>query len=332
MAATPKGLNHPLYVYFLLKWLDLHRWRSGSGQPLLNQSTINSIDVSIHTPDEQERVARILGALDDKIELNRQMNETLEATARAVFKSWFVDFDPVRAKLDGRQPHGMNAETAALFPERFEHVDGELVPAGWHKKPIRDVADLRNKSIKPNSQPDVIWEHYSIPAFDAAGRPAFDCGESIKSGKYKVPERSILVSKLNPDTPRVWCPDPDDWSTAICSTEFLPFIAKEPLNRTYLFELLKSSDMELAIAERASGSTGSRQRVRPDDLKSIETIVPSVEIAGKFELAVAPIHELTAANRRESQTLAELRDTLLPKLLSGELTVPAAEEVVEEVA
>jgi len=331
----PSRLDSRFLLYALLSkpvQQKLLSYSRGTTVPRVLKTDVTGLQIRLPSLQLQSAIARILGTLDDKIELNRRMNDTLEAIARAVFKSWFVDFDPVRAKLDGRAPHGMDADTAALFPERFEHVDGELVPAGWRLRELGNIASLQNKSIKPNQAPDKVWEHYSIPAFDASRRPSYDRGESIKSGKYAVPPECVPVSKLNPDTPRVWRPDPEEWSSAVCSTEFLPFVSKASINRAYLYELLRSDDMALAIAERATGSTGSRQRVRPADVASIAAIEPEVAVAGAFAEHVEPLHELAASNLRESQTLAELRDTLLPKLLSGELSVPAAEEAVEEVA
>ena len=117
--ANAKDGNDAKFLFYLLHTLRLNDWRTGSGQPLLNQTTLSQIPATIPPLSEQRRIANILGSLDDKIELNRQMNETLEAMARAIFKSWFVDFDPVRAKMEGREPVGMDAETAALFPSAF---------------------------------------------------------------------------------------------------------------------------------------------------------------------------------------------------------------------
>ena len=112
--------NDPRFLFYMLQTLHLNNYRVGSGQPLLNQTILSQIPTTIPDPSEQRRIAHILGTLDDKIELNRQINETLEATARAIFKSWFVDFDPVKAKIAGRKPSCMDTKTAALFPSAFQ--------------------------------------------------------------------------------------------------------------------------------------------------------------------------------------------------------------------
>src|SRR5690606_27701666 len=133
--------NDPRFLFYLLSTLSLNSWRAGSGQPLLNQDILSRIPASVPEPEEQRAIAHILGTLDDKIELNRRMSETLEAMARALFKSWFVDFDPVRAKAEGRDP-GLPKPLADLFPARL--VDSELgeIPEGWKVKCVDDEFEL----------------------------------------------------------------------------------------------------------------------------------------------------------------------------------------------
>ena len=133
--AEAKDNNDPLYFYHLLQSLNLNNFKAGSGQPLINQSILSSIKVSVPEYKEQKAIAAILGALDDKIELNRRTNATLETMARALFKSWFVDFDPVRTKSEGRHPFGMDSETAALFPSRLVPSALGVIPEGWEAKP-----------------------------------------------------------------------------------------------------------------------------------------------------------------------------------------------------
>jgi len=129
---------------------------------------------------EQRAIAHILGTLDDKIELNRRMNETLEGIARALFKSWFVDFDPVRAKAQGRQPAGMDAETAALFPDGFEDSPLGEIPRGWRVGKIGEVAALVRETVDPGAFPYEVFDHYSIPAFDEGQTPKSETGDSIQ--------------------------------------------------------------------------------------------------------------------------------------------------------
>jgi type I restriction enzyme S subunit len=320
------------FLCYALSQADINGYLSGSTMPKLTQGNMNRIQILTPPRPLQDAIARILGALDDKIELNRRMNETLESMARAIFKSWFVDFDPVRAKMDGQQPAGMNPETAALFPDSFEEQDGEMVPKGWEVGSLSQIADLQTKSVSPGSEPLREWEHYSIPAFDDGKQPARELGSEIKSNKYVVPANCILVSKLNPRFPRIWFPDIDDADASICSTEFMPFVPRKPEWRSFLHETVWSDSFQTEIQSRATGSTGSRQRVKPKEVAELPIVIPSVSATDALAQLTSPLHIRQLANIRASQTLADLRDTLLPKLLSGELRVPEAEKQVEEVA
>jgi len=300
-----------------------------SAQPNASASTMTK--APLHAPRnkaEQRAIAHILGTLDDKIELNQRMNATLEEMARAVFKSWFVDFDPVRAKLalsevegaEGRDT-GLPREIADLFPDGFEDSELGDVPEGWEVTGLHAVAVLKKESVKPMQAPAKLWEHYSIPAFDAGRAPAVETGANIKSSKYRVPTASILVSKLNPRFPRVWLPDVQDEEAAVCSTEFMSFVPLHYAWRPFLYELMKSDVVQRGIQERVTGSTGSRQRARPEDVAVMRIVVPSPELIETFGRIVGPLHEKTLNCICESRTLAALRDALLPKLISGELRV-----------
>jgi type I restriction enzyme S subunit len=212
--------SHPRFAYYFAKHFDFSAYNSGSAQPSLNRNFINPVEVSIPPLAEQQAIAHILGTFDDKIELTRKTNETLEAMAKALFKSWFVDFDPVRAKAEGRST-GLPAEISDLFPDSFEDSELGEIPSGWSVCEIDQVVNLRKDSIDPASAPDEIFDHYSIPAFDAGKYPVRELGSSIKSQKFLVGDGDLLVSKLNPSTPRVWIPFASSGSRAICSTEFL---------------------------------------------------------------------------------------------------------------
>ena len=155
------------FLYYLMQTLNLNSWRSGSGQPLLNQTTLSSIPVSVPSPLEQRRIAHVLGTLDDKIELNRRMNTTFEGMAQALFKSWFVDFEPVRAKMDGRWRRGeslpgMPTELYDLFPDRLVPSELGEVPEGWEVKNIGDIATIVGGTTPSTRKPE-YWNggvHY----------------------------------------------------------------------------------------------------------------------------------------------------------------------------
>jgi len=279
----------------------------------------------------QHQIAAILSALDDKIELNRQMNRTLEQMARALFKSWFIDFDPVHAKQRGEQPAGMDAETAALFPDRFVEIDGKELPEGWAYGSVSDIAQQVKNQMNPSDHPDALFAHFSIPAFDASGRPAIERGSEIKSNKFVVPDAAILVSKLNPATPRIWDTDlSDDAEYRVSSTEFIPLVTHSGELRAFLYLALTSHDFAKALSGQASGTSNSHQRVKPSDILSAPVLLAPPQVIAAFGRLVIPILDHAKRNLREINQLAGTRDSLLPRLLSGELDVSDWENAVED--
>ncbi len=327
--ANALGDNDARFLLYLLQTLDLNQWRAGSGQPLLNQTILGAIPASVPEPKEQRAIAHILGTLDDKIELNERMNETLEAIARAIFKSWFVDFDPVRAKAEGREPPGMDAETVALFPDAFEDSITERLPKGWRTGAVAELADLSRDALYPTDFPSETFAHFSIPAFDEGRVPTVETGDQIKSNKFVVFPDSVLLSKLNPRFPRVWLPLVDRPQRAICSTEFLVALPKRPATRSYLYALFSSGHFLDRFATLVTGTSASHQRVKPSDLLSMSVVVPTAAAVERFTSIANPLYLRTQAALKESLALAALRDALLPRLLSGQLRVKYAEKLVE---
>jgi type I restriction enzyme S subunit len=316
------------YCYYLLLTSDLHSLRGGSGQPLINQTSLKSLEVPERSFADQKAIAHILGALDDKIELNQKMNQTLEEIAKAIFKSWFVDFDPVRAKAEGR-PTGLPFEISDLFPD--ELVDSEIgeIPKGWSVGAISDFAFLNKKNVNP-SQSSQMYEHFSIPAFDSGQSPALDLGIDIKSNKTLVVEGSLLVSKLNPNTPRVWLPNPKELHEQICSTEFMVYTATDRSNTAYLWGLFTGSAVTKRMEAMVTGTSKSHQRVKPNDVSRINTVIPDTRLIEQYGEMVLLMLNRTLVGKSESTVISELRDTLLPKLISGELRIPDAEKFLEE--
>jgi type I restriction enzyme S subunit len=275
---------------------------------------------------EQRAIAHILGTLDDKIELNRRMNETLEGIARALFNSWFVDFDPVRAKAEGRDP-GLPKPLADLFPNRFEDSELGEIPKGWTVGRFGDVVDQLRDQENPLSSPDALFHHFSIPAFDEGQSPRPEYGESIKSLKLRVPAGVILLSKLNPEIERVWMVDVRRGERAVCSTEFLVLRALSPFTRSYVYCLAGSPLFRQQIEGLVTGTSKSHQRAQVDSVLNLAVVVPPSPILAAFDQCADGQLARTLECRRESHTLGALRDTLLPKLISGELRVKEAEAV-----
>lgn len=310
--------DDPLFIYYNLsrRKSEIRAAAAGSAQPILNKSAFGRLEIALPPPATQHMVVGILGSLDDKIELNRRMNATLEATAGTIFKSWFVDFDPVRAKAEGRQPAGMDADTAALFPASFKESELGAIPTGWSVETVGGIADTNRESLNPQEFPEELFALLSIPAFDDGRVPAVVAGSSIHSNKLLVPPGSVLVSKLNPRIPRVWRPGSLS-NRGIASTEFVTLTPRSECPRDVLFAIVSSRPFCERLAELATGTSGSHQRARAEDLIQVPFAFPPRSVATSFSRLASPLFDRIEANLSESQILTTLRDALLPKLLSG---------------
>lgn len=301
----------------------------GATMPTLNTKLLSDVPVFLPPLADQRTIATVFDVISDKIEVNRRMNETLEGIARAIFKSWFVDFDPVRAKMKGRQPFGMDAESAALFSDSL--VDSEIgpVPRDWKMGKVGDLVSLSRAALNPLSAPDQVFNHYSLPAFDESRRPIRQRGEEIRSNKFVVPERCILLSRLNPRIPRVWLPSETEAIPSICSTEFAVAVPNLPFTVEFIYGLFCSQDFQDSLAMLVTGTSGSHQRVKPGDLLNMSVLIPEHSVVHAFTQLARPLLAKARLNIAESRTLAVLRDTLLPKLLSGEVRIRDAEQIAE---
>jgi len=285
-------------------------------------------DFPILVPDdrkEQNIIVEILGSLDDKIELNRRMNETLEAMARALFHSWFVDFDPVRAKLDGRQPAGLDAETAALFPAAFQDSEDGRIPKGWTIEPVGQVVDCVGGGTPSTAEPK-YWEggthHWTTPKdFSSLQAPMlFDTSRKLtdlgvaKISSGLLPAGTLLLSSRAPVGYLAIAAMP-----VAINQGFIAMKCNAGASNYFMLNWCKEN--MATIEGRATGTTFaeiSKQNFRP-----IPVVLPPKDTMAAFTAKVAPMYAQIEANLRESRTLAALRDTLLPKLLSGELRVGA---------
>ena len=253
--------------------------------------------------DEQRAIACILGALDDKIELNRRMNETLEAMAQAHFKLWFVDVNPDCVKTEN-----------------------------WREGKVEDLALLSKDAISPNEFPNETFDHYSIPAFDEGRLPKAELGKKIQSNKFLVLPNAVLLSKLNPRIPRIWFPNVGRNRRSVCSTEFLVAISQHDVSREFLYGLFGSQLFLEIFASLVTGTSGSHQRFKPDYLLAMDVAIPPKELIARFTKSAQPLYKRVVQNIEESCTLAALRNTLLPKLISGELRVKDATRFLEKAA
>ena len=311
--------------------LYIESFNAGGSRRAVTKGHIESFRLPLPPLSEQRAIAHILGTLDDKIELNRQVSETLEAMARELFKSWFVNFDPVRAKAEGRDI-GLPKHLADLFPARLENSELGKIPAGWEVGRFGEVVEQLRDQENPLSFPDALYQHFSIPAFDNGRFPRAEFGESIKSLKSIVPPDVILMSKLNPEIERVWLVDVRKNDRAVCSTEFLVLRTRLPFARSYAYCLARSPLFRQQIEGLATGTSKSHQRAGVESVMNLAAIMPPSPIVAKFDRLAADMLARTLECRRQGCTLAILRETLLPKLISGELRIRDAEKFIGKLA
>jgi len=320
----------PRFLAYYVNSVAAHHINShlvGAVQQHFNVGSARGMVMRLPDVAEQRAIANILGTLDDKIELNRRMNATLEAMARALFKSWFVDFDPVRAKAEGRDP-GLPKPLADLFPDSFEDSAVGQIPKGWEAGTLGDVVEQMRDNENPLDSPDQLFRHFSIPAFDEGQWSAAEFGASIKSQKTRVPPGVVLLSKLNPEIERVWLVDVQPGDRAVCSTEFLVLAPRSPYGRIYSYCTMRSPSLRQELEGLVTGTSKSHQRAQPGAILRLAVVKPLAALCSAFEEVASPLLDQSLECRRGSRTLASLRDALLPKLISGELRVRDAEKFV----
>ena len=296
----------PRFCAYLLSTDEMKGWVSGHAvgttMPNLNSSTMQKLPLALPPLPEQKSIAAVLSSLDDKIDLLHRQNQTLEAMAETLFRQWFIEAAPQPSPQPS--PSGRGSEKGA----RVEYS-------------VADFVTHVRLNVNPAKTGDGLFHHYSIPAFDAGMRPVIEPGNAILSNKYRVTEHSLLVSKLNPREPRVWPVGELPNENSICSTEFQVLKPKDAGLYGYIYNLLRSSQAADALIMAASGTSGSHQRVRPEDILNITTILPSIRLARQYSDIVMPGLHKMRENRRQILTLEKLRDNLLPKLMSGEVRV-----------
>jgi type I restriction enzyme S subunit len=324
--------NDPKFVFYFMKSFDFSSYNSGSAQPSLNRNNLYPTLVKIPQSSEQKQIASILTALDNRITLLRENNITLEAIAQALFKSWFVDFDPVRAKQEGLEPEGMDADTVALFPDSFEESELGLVPKGWTISAVYDLAQYINgaayKAFEPNS------ECIGLPIIKIAELKA---GVTSQTGysevkmplKYLISTKDILFSwSGNPDTSIdtfVW-PHGEAW----LNQHIFRVVPKSDQERSFILLTLKYLKPVFAEIARDKQTTGLGH-VTVSDLKRLQVVQPNKQLLERWNELVDPLLERAFFVEQKAQTLATLRDTLLPRLISGQLRLPDADALVGDV-
>jgi|LakMenEpi03Aug12_release.lakeMendotaPanAssembly.Ray.scaffolds.fasta_scaffold01552_14 type I restriction enzyme S subunit len=322
---------HSEYIDFCLRNPALRTYANSlvaqSAQPNLNLAEIKGLPINLPPLWEQKAIAHILGTLDDKIELNRKTNETLEAMAKALFKSWFVDFDPVRAKAESR-PTGLPAEISDLFPDLFEDSELGEIPSGWRDGEIQDIAELNPETWGSRNQP--LGVRYLDLSNVKHGRI-----DSIEEYQWEdAPSRARRILKTGDTvlgTVRPgngsYCLIGEDGITG--STGFAVLRPKNKNDSAFVYLGSCSKENIDRLAHLADG--GAYPAVRPELVAQTPVIIAARDVLDCFSRSVSPLFTAAEDSKQSSKLLCQVRDALLPKLISGELRIPDAEKLLESV-
>ena len=332
------------YLYWLLRTPQYRAYCEGRamGSAVVSLSRDDFLDYPVPSfTRTREGIVEVLERIEDKIELNRRMNATLEAMARALFQSWFVDFDPVRARLDGRQPGGLDPGTAALFPEHLEDSPLGKVPIGWEVTTLESVLSVLETGGRPKGGVAGIMSGVpSIGAESIVSVGVFDFGktkyvpiefyERMKKGR--IESHDVLLYK-DGGRPGEYEPHVsmfgDEFPFEECSINehVYRLRSNDHLSQEYLYFWMTS---EFALAEmRIKGTGVAIPGLNSTAVRSLAVLVPPQPIVEAFTNQASPLVTRILSNAKQSRILATLRDTLLPKLLSGELQVPEAIRLIE---
>jgi type I restriction enzyme S subunit len=285
-----RNISDAQFIYYFVYWnefrnLAVQLMTGTSGRQRVQTDALKQKIYSFPPLSAQQDIAEVLSSLDDKIDLLTRQNATLEALAQTYFRQWFV----------------------------AENSNAPIT--------VSEIATLENNSVNPARKPLEPFCHYSIPAFDDAQVPAVELGKAILSNKFIVLPNTILVSKLNPVTPRLWRIDENVNQNSVCSTEFQILKPKDMRHYLFLYCLMKSNDVVASFAMSATGTSGSHQRIRPEYILEVETPEPNDAKLVLFNETCTPLMEKVKKNYRQIITLQKLRNTLLPKLISGEIRI-----------
>ncbi|RZN51487.1 restriction endonuclease subunit S [Escherichia sp. E13S3] len=339
--------HHPRFVYYLLKSIDFSQFNVGSGVPTLNRNHLSGVLVADTSYSYEKEVSNVIGTLDDKINLNKKINQTLEQMSQTLFKSWFVDFDPVidnaldagnpipealqiRAELRQKVHNSADfkplpTEIRSLFPSEFEETELGWVPKGWCIKDFSVIAKLIKDNVKSENICDDIHyiglEHLERKHIFITN---YGNGGDVSSNKSAFDKNDLLFGKLRPYFHKVALAP----FSGICSTDILVFRAKENIYRSLMAMYAFTDDF---VAYANLRSTGTRMpRAEAKDLLNYKIVLPNKNVLEKFEVLLENYWIKGQLNNYENEKLIALRDTLLPKLISGELSVEDLPDLIKQ--
>jgi type I restriction enzyme S subunit len=320
---VPKGTLDMRWVYYAMKHYKLGELDDGSPIPSTTRAAVYVRDIAVPPLNEQRAIANILGALDDKIELNRRMNETLEAMARAIFKDWFVDFGPTRAKQAGRDPY-LPPDLWSLFPDRLADWELAEIPEGWTPRSLDQIARFLNGLA--------LQKH---PAADGPGLPVIKIAQ-LRAGNSKGADQAS--ADIPPD---YMVRDGDILFSWSGSLECVLWAGGPGALNQHLFKVIPEDYPRwlcyLGVHQHledfrhiAAGKATTMGHIQRHHLAAAKLTLPPREVLRRMDALIEPLVEITWRRAVQSRILTGLRDLLLPKLISGEIRVRDAERIAEE--
>ncbi len=327
----------PKFMFYLLRTLNLNEWRTGSGQPLLNQSILSSIPTSVPPLDEQRAIAHVLGTLDDKIELNRRMNETLEQMARALFKSWFVDFDPVRAKMEGRwragqSRPGLPAHLYDLFPSRLVPSELGEIPERWEVRRIEDLAErvamgpfgssIKVSTFVDSGIPIISGQHLKGTLLEDGDYRFITEDHAERLAKSNVKRGDIVFTHAGNIGQAAYIPETSQYERYVISQrQFYLRCDTSQISPLFVVHFFKTQEGQHQLLANTS-STGVPSIARPVTyLRTIQLCIPPKALWSAFHDMASVFHLTLRQNAVERNSLDAQRNALLPKLITGEMSV-----------
>lgn len=328
----PRTIN-PRFLFYWMEGPEFYsQYKAVAGQTdmaeYVSLTDQRRMYITLPPLEDQQAIADVLGSVDDKIELNRRMNETLEAMARAIFKSWFVDFDPVRTKAEGRQPFGMDAATAALFPSSLQDSSLGKIPKGWRASRIGDVVATLLGGTPSRAEPsywggEIPWinsgkanEFRIIEPSEFITRTGLD-----SSATKLLPSRTTVIAITGATLGQVSLTEIE----TCANQSIVGVIGNDVLPSEFLYFWVKNEIDDLLAWQTG----GAQQHINKNNVNDLQVLVPSEPVMLSFLRQSRPMFDRIRQACLESRTLAVIRDALLPKLISGEIRVTDAERLVE---
>ena len=305
-----------LYYILLLNRQKLLQLSNGSVFNNLKTDIVKNYIVDIPSIKKQDKILKIIGNIEDKLDVNNKLIANLEELSQTLFKRWFIDFEfPDKNGTPYKSSGG-------------EMIDSELgkIPSNWKIYKLKDIASHKKETFNPKKSKEVIVKHFSLPAYDNEEQAIEEEVNKIKSNKWIINNNCVLFSKMNPDTKRIWLPVIDNKKLNVASSEFV--VMESPNNKinSFIYNICLNSQFIDYLKANTTGSTNSRQRVKPTIAVNYKLAIED-SIVKKYSEIITPYMEEMKILRSEIGKLTQLRDTLLPKLMSGEIEIPDDIEV-----